>query len=43
MLISILENITEFIKEGDSLKHCAFTNEYLKKKDSLLCYAREND
>jgi hypothetical protein len=38
--ISVLENVTEFMEEGDSLKHCVFTNEYFKKKDSLLLSAR---
>jgi hypothetical protein len=38
--ISVLENVTEFMQEGDSLKHCVFTNEYFKKKDSLLFSAR---
>jgi hypothetical protein len=38
--ISVLENVSEFMKEGDSLRHCVFTNEYFKKKDSLLFSAR---
>jgi hypothetical protein len=38
--ISVLENVTEFMKEGDNLQHCVFTNEYFKKKDSLLFSAR---
>ncbi|OOG66794.1 PcfJ domain-containing protein [Flavobacterium sp. A45] len=38
--ISVLENVAEFMEEGDSLKHCVFTNEYFKKKDSLLFSAR---
>ncbi|TPG44153.1 PcfJ domain-containing protein [Flavobacterium pectinovorum] len=38
--ISVLENVSEFIEEGDTLKHCVFTNEYYKKKDSLLLSAR---
>lgn len=41
--ISVLENVTEFMEEGDSLKHCVFTNEYFKKKDSLLFSARLNN
>ncbi len=28
------------MEEGDSLKHCVFTNEYFKKRDSLLFSAR---
>lgn len=28
----MLENVTEFIEEVDSLKHFVFTNEYFKKK-----------
>lgn len=38
--ITVLENVTEFMEEGDSLKHCVFTNEYFKRKDSLLFSAR---
>lgn len=38
--IIVLENVTEFMEEGDTLKHCIFTNEYYKKKDSLLFSAR---
>lgn len=38
--ITVLENVTEFMEEGDTLKHCVFTNEYFKKKDSLLFSAR---
>ncbi|WP_374173188.1 PcfJ domain-containing protein [Flavobacterium tructae] len=38
--ISVLENVTDFMEEGDSLQHCVFTNEYFKKKDSLLLSAR---
>ena len=28
------------MEEGDTLKHCVFTNEYFKKKDSLVFSAR---
>ena len=38
--ITVLENVTEFMEEGDNLKHCVFTNEYFKKKDSLVFSAR---
>lgn len=38
--ITVLENVIEFMEEGDRLKHCVFTNEYFKKKDSLLFSAR---
>jgi hypothetical protein len=38
--ITVLENVTEFMEEGDTLKHCVFTNEYFKKKDSLILSAR---
>lgn len=40
LTISVLENVAEFMEEGDSLRHCVFTNEYFKKKDSLLFSAR---
>lgn len=38
--ITVLANVTEFMVEGDNLKHCIFTNEYFKKKDSLILSAR---
>lgn len=38
--ISVLKNVTEFMEEGDTLKHCVFTNEYFKKKDSLILSAQ---
>lgn len=38
--ITVLENVIDFMEEGDNLKHCVFTNEYFKKKDSLLFSAR---
>jgi len=38
--IKVLENVADFLEEGDSLKHCVFTNEYFKRKDSLLFSAR---
>lgn len=38
--ITVLENVAEFMEEDDNLKHCVFTNEYYKKKDSLLFSAR---
>ncbi|WP_426486115.1 PcfJ domain-containing protein [Flavobacterium sp. 2] len=41
--ITVLENVSDFMQEGDSLKHCVFTNEYFKKKDSLLFSARINN
>lgn len=38
--ISVLEKISEFLEEGDSLKHCVFTNGYYHKKDSLILSAK---
>ena len=38
--ISVLENVSEFLEEGDSLKHCVFTNGYYHKKDSLILSAK---
>lgn len=38
--ISLLENVADFMAEGDSLRHCVFTNEYYKKNDSLMFSAR---
>ncbi|MFH6999384.1 PcfJ domain-containing protein [Flavobacterium sp. FlaQc-57] len=38
--ITVLENVRQFMEEGDNLRHCVFTNEYFKKNDSLLFSAR---
>lgn len=40
LTIKVLENVQEFMEEGDTLHHCIFTNEYYKKKDSLILSAR---
>lgn len=38
--IVVIKSIEEFIHEGTIMKHCVFSNEYYKKKDSLLLSAR---
>ena len=38
--IRTLATVEEFMKEGDELGHCVFTNEYYKKKESLIMSAR---
>lgn len=38
--IKVLENVKEFMEEGDALKHCLFTNKYYNKPDSLILSAR---
>lgn len=43
LVIKTLESVEEFMKEGDELKHCVFTNEYYKKPDSLILSARINN
>lgn len=40
LTISLLEDVQDFMEEGDILNHCIFTNEYFKKKDSLIFSAR---
>lgn len=40
LTIQVLENVKDFMEEGDTLQHCIFTNEYYKKKDSLLFSAK---
>ena len=37
--VKVLESIEEYMKEGDVLHHCVFTNEYYLKKDSLILSA----
>lgn len=41
--IKVLESVREFMEEGDTLKHCVFTNEYYSKEDSLILSARIGD
>ena len=38
--ISVIENVQDFMQEGDDLRHCVFTNEYYEKKDSLILSAK---
>jgi hypothetical protein len=40
LTIKVLENVQDFMEEGDNLQHCVFTNEYYKKKDSLIFSAK---
>lgn len=35
-----LKNLEEFQQEGEIMHHCVFSNEYYKKKDSLILSAR---
>lgn len=38
--VKVIENVLDFMDEGDELNHCVFTNEYYKKPDSLVLSAR---
>ncbi|HWV33830.1 MAG TPA: PcfJ domain-containing protein [Dyadobacter sp.] len=38
--ISVIENVRDFMVEGDELHHCVFTNEYYSRKDSLILSAK---
>lgn len=38
--IVVLKSLEDFKEEGEAMKHCVFTNEYIKKKDSLILSAR---
>lgn len=40
LTVKVMESVHEFLEEGDELEHCLFTNEYHKKKDSLLLSAK---
>jgi hypothetical protein len=42
LLIKVLDTVQEFMEEGDTHKHCVFTNSYYKKEDSLVFSARVN-
>ena len=43
LTIKVLEHVQDFLEEGDVLHHCIFTNEYFKKKDSLVFSAQINN
>lgn len=38
--ICVMESVQDFLEEGDMLRHCVFTNEYYKKKNSLILSAK---
>lgn len=38
--ISVMESVQDFLEQGDMLRHCVFTNEYYKKKNSLILSAK---
>lgn len=40
--IRMLKSVQEFMKEGDLMHHCVFTNEYYLKPDSLILSATIN-
>lgn len=40
LTISVIENVKDFMRQGDDLGHCIFTNEYYAKKDSLILSAK---
>ncbi|MNF84249.1 hypothetical protein D3C84_666010 [compost metagenome] len=40
LTIKVLDRVQDFLYEGDTLHHCVFTNEYYKKKDSLILSAQ---
>ena len=41
--IQVIESVEDFITEGDTLRHCVFTNEYYLKPNSLVLSARIGD
>lgn len=43
LTVTVLEQVKDFLEEGDILHHCIFTNEYYKKKDSLILSAKVDD
>ncbi|WP_343617270.1 PcfJ domain-containing protein [Flavobacterium sp.] len=38
--ISVIENVRDFMQQGDDLRHCVFTNEYYERRDSLILSAK---
>lgn len=41
--ISPLQSVEEFKKEGDTLRHCVFSNRYYKKENSLILSAHKGN
>lgn len=41
--IEVLKNVEDFLADGDELKHCLFTNEYHKKKNSIIFRATKDN
>jgi len=40
LTVKVLDRVQDFLNEGDTLHYCVFTNEYYKKKDSLILSAQ---
>lgn len=40
LVLRPLQDIMDFFKEGEALRHCVYSNEYYKKKDVLIVGAR---
>ncbi len=43
IFVIVLKTIEDYMHEGDSQKHCVYTNSYYGKKDSLVLSARMRD
>lgn len=43
LVVKVMESVHDFVKEGDLLHHCIYTNEYFKKENSLILSARKKD
>lgn len=41
--VSVLDSVTEFIKEGEELHHCVYENEYYKDKEALILSAKKDN
>lgn len=40
IIVEPLKSVEEFVKEGEELRHCVFSNAYYKKPDSLILSAK---
>ena len=40
LLVQVLQSVQEFYEEGKAMRHCVFTNDYFKRKNSLILSAR---
>ena len=41
IIITVLQSVSEFVQEAEIMHHCVYSNQYFKKKDSLILSAKD--